>query len=150
MSLVTGVPHPYQPTPNIASSSQTAILRINKRITAKPTPFTPPTPPTHQPSQTEESPACGPFIVRLALKTTYNISVPHYMTRHPASETQPPPAKLSALELTERGKQVVKHAEVLRSQTGRMVLRVGCVVDGEKIEVRAVQEAFVAGIRRVS
>lgn len=64
--------------------------------------------------------------------------------------TQSAAGRLSALELTERGKQVVKHAEVLRSLGGRMVMRVGNVVDGRECSVEPVEEAFVEGIRRVS
>lgn len=58
--------------------------------------------------------------------------------------------RVSAAEARGRGKQLIKHAEVLCSQMGGMRLRVGCVVDGDEVEGTVVQEAFVAGIRRVS
>ena len=59
-------------------------------------------------------------------------------------------ARLSALEMTERGKQVIRHANILCSQTGRIKLRVKCVVDGNEIEKGVVQQAFVVGVRGVS
>jgi hypothetical protein len=142
MSLAINTPHPYHP-PTDGSNAQTSTLRINKRITAKPTTFTPLSSTVHRNSQTQEIPTCGPFVVRLALKTTYKLSVPDYTT-------QCPDGRLSAPELTERGKQVVKHAEVLRSLGGWMVMRVENVVDGRECTVEAAEEAFVEGIRRVS
>jgi hypothetical protein len=136
MSLAANTPHAYQPSADPASST----IRINKRITARPAPFPFPTPANRQVSQ---PPQCEPFIVRLALKTSYIVSVPGYMTVEAG-------ARLSALEMTERGKQVIRHANILCSQTGRIKLRVKCVVDGNEIEKGVVQQAFVVGVRGVS
>lgn len=140
MSLANTTPHGYHPTshPDPASS----ILRINKRITAKPIPFTPtPAPPRHEPSLAGRG---EPFIVRLALKTTYSVTVPAYMTAQGDATT------LSVAQATERGKQLMKHAEVLCSRMGRIRLGIGCVVDGDEVGGTVVQAAFVAGINRVS
>lgn len=153
MSLSSDIAHGYQPLAASGDGSRPSLtpLRINKRITAKPTTFVPHRlPPCPSgPEDNATSSSIVPLTARLALKTTYNLRVPSWMTERPESFIQKQ-ATLSSLELAERGKQVLKHAEVLRSQTGRIKLRVGCVVDGQTCGIDIMQEAFVEGIRQVS
>jgi hypothetical protein len=143
MSLSSNVAHGYEPTQAIGDGTTPTLkpLRINRRITAKPTTFVP----QSLPDLTRDT----PITVRLALKTTYNLSVPNWIIRRNEA-IEGGRTTLSALELAERGKQVLKHAEVLRSQSGRMKLRVGCVVDGQQFGIDGVQEAFVRGVQQVS
>lgn len=148
MSLLSGVAHGYQPAASgDGTTPALAQLRINKRITAKPTTLIPPSLPVGE--HGDSSTVHPPITVRLALKTTYNLSVPNWIKdRNEGIEGGR--ATLSTQELVERGKQVLKHAEVLRSQSGRMKLRVGCVVDGQQCGMEVIQDAFVEGMRQVS
>ncbi|KAI5453634.1 hypothetical protein NCC49_005456 [Naganishia albida] len=144
MSRSSNIAHGYQPTTADGTMSAYTPLRINKRITAKPTTF-----PPHPRPDGRLSVSDPPMTVRLALKTTYNLSVPSWITLQSES-LGGGRTTLSFLELAERGKQILKHAEVLRSQTGRMKLRVKCVIDGQHFKIQGVQDAFVRGLQQVS
>lgn len=148
MSLSLDVAHGYQSAANgDLTTSAFAQLRINKRITAKPTTFVPP--PLSAGEHGDSSTLNPSITVRLAMKATYNLSVPNWIAQR-NDVIVGGRATLSSVELAERAKQTLKHAEVLRSQTGRIILRVGCVVDGQKCEVGTMQGAFVEGMRQVS
>ena len=148
MSLSSDAAHGHQSAANgDRTTSAFAQLRINKRITAKPMTFVPPPLPV---GEHGDSSTLNPSItVRLAMKTTYNLSVPNWIAQR-NDVIEGGRATLSSMELAERGKQIVKHAEVLRSPTGTIILRIGCVVDGQKCKVDTMQSAFVEGMRQVS
>ncbi|KAJ9091699.1 hypothetical protein QFC19_008990 [Naganishia cerealis] len=126
MSQPSDTAHGYHPRPATEGASRT--LKISKRITATPPLTILPAPP----------PTTTPLGVRLALKTTYSLAVPSSLL----------PSVNTAARLAERGKAVIKHAQIVRPEVGRMRIRITCIVNGTRSVVPAVQDVFVAGLEQ--
>lgn len=123
--------HNYLPRP-AAGGVTHAPFHISKRITAVPPLFT-----LSSPSL---SPRSVPFGVRLALKTTYHIAVPPCLV----------PFSTTTAEQGQQAKTLLKHAQILRAESGRMCIRIKCVVDGAECVIPAVEDTFIAGLQQAS
>lgn len=123
--------HSYHPRP-AAGGATHVPLRISKRITATP------------PLIILSSPALAsrntPFGVRVALRTTYHLAVPSSLL----------PSAITTSEQAEQTKTVIKHAQILRPESGRMCIRVKCVVDNVEYGISVVEETFMAGLKQAS